>query len=71
MEETKKLVLEFNTEGNRTLQFSLEYPQEGLAAETVQSIAANIIPVLMTSSGLAATSLKSAQYTTTSVVKVI
>ena len=67
----KKLVLEFNTQGNRTLQISLENPQENLTAETIQSYAENIIPVLQTSSGLSVLSLKSAEYTTTTVEKVV
>ena len=68
---SKKLVIEFNTEGNRTLQFSLENPVENLTAETIQASAANIIPVLQTSSGLSVLSLKSAEYTTTTVEKVV
>ena len=67
----KKLVLEFNTQGNRTLQISLDNPQENLTAETIQSYAENIIPVLQTSSGLSVLSLKSAEYTTTTVEKVV
>ena len=67
----KKLVLEFNTQGNRTLQISLENPQENLTAETIQSYAENIIPVLQTSSGLSVLSLKSAEYTTNTVEKVV
>ncbi len=68
---SKKLVLEFNTQGNRTLQISLENPQENLTAETIQSYAENIIPVLQTSGGLSVLSLKSAEYTTTTVEKVV
>ena len=67
----KKLTFVFNTEGNRTIQISLENPQENLTAETIKTYADNIIPVLQTSGGLSAVSLKSAEYVTTSVAKVV
>jgi hypothetical protein len=67
----KKITLVFNTEGNRTIQISLDNPVENLTAETLQSSAANIIPILQTSGGLSAVSLKSAEYVTTSVEKVV
>ena len=67
----KKLTLEFSTTGSRTIQFSLDYPLEGLTLEAVQKSTDKIIPVLMTSSGETVTALKSACYTTTDVVKII
>ena len=66
----KKLNLEFTAAGGRTIQFSLDAPVEGLTLETVQAAAAKIIPVLMTSSGEVAQSLKSAYYSTTDVEKI-
>ena len=66
-----KLTLVFNTEGNRTIQMSLDSPQENLTAETIQTHAAMIFPILQTSNGLNAVSLKSAEYVTTSVTKVV
>ena len=66
-----KLTLVFNTEGNRTIQMSLDSPQENLTAETIQAHAAMIFPILQTSNGLNAVSLKSAEYVTTSVTKVV
>ncbi len=66
----KKLTLEFSATGNRTIQFSLDDPVEGLTLETVQAAAAKIIPVLMTSGGETAQSLKSAYYSTTDVEKI-
>lgn len=68
---TKKLTLVFNTEGNRTIQISLDNPQENLSAETVNTKAEQIIPILQTSGGLSALTLKSAEYTTTTVEKVV
>jgi len=61
----KKLRLTFTTEGNGTMFFSIEDPQEDLTSETIQAKAAEIIPVLITNAGAAATALKSAVYVNT------
>ena len=66
----KKLTLEFSTTGNRTIQFSIDSPVEGLTREAVETAAAKIIPVLMSGSGETAQSLKTAYYSTTAVEKI-
>ena len=65
-----KLVLTFNTAANHTLQYSIDDPVENLTLDTVKASAEKIIPVLISNSGLRAVSLKSAEYMTTSVVKI-
>lgn len=61
----KKLKLTFTTEGNGTMEMSIADPQDNLTAETVTAKAADIIPVLITNAGAAATALKSAVYVST------
>ena len=65
-----KLTLTFNTVAGHTLQYSIDDPVENLTLDAVKASADKIIPVLVSNSGLRAESLKSAEYTTTSVVKI-
>ena len=66
----QKLVLTFNTAAGHTLQYSIDDPVENLTLDAVKASADKMIPVLVSNSGLRAESLKSAEYTTTSVVKI-
>ena len=63
---SKVLTLVFATEGNRTLQFSLDNPVENLTLTSVKASCDKIIPVLMATDGSRVTALKSAEYITTS-----
>lgn len=63
---SKYLELTFNMEDNRTMVLSVPYPKEDLTLATVQEKAAAIMPILESSSGASATSLKQAKIVETS-----
>ncbi len=58
---SKYLELTFNLEDNRTMVLSIPSPKEDLTLSTVQEKAASIMPILESSSGASATSLRQAK----------
>ena len=68
MTDTTELELTFHTEGNRTRTITIPAPKEAsdLTAEEIKKAAADIAPVLMTTSGDKITTLKSARLVTSS-----
>ena len=67
---TKVLKMTFNTQGNNTMDVTLEVPAADLTEEVIKEKAAAIIPVLQTRSGLNAISLASASYIETTATKI-
>ena len=67
---SKVLKMTFNTQGNNTMDVTLEVPAADLTEEVIKEKAAAIIPVLQTRSGLAAISLASASYIETTTTKI-
>lgn len=59
------LRLTFDLEGGDTMVMSISGAKAGLDWGTVSTAAAQLVPVLVSSSGAAATALKSAEYVTT------
>lgn len=56
----KKLELVFLLDNKSTMTLSLDNPQSGLTLSAAQAAAEKLIPILMSDSGAAAVSLKSA-----------
>ncbi len=67
---SKILKMTFNTQGNNTMDVTLEVPAADLTEEIIKEKAAAIIPVLQTRSGLNAISLASASYIETTATKI-
>ena len=67
---SKVLKMTFNTQGNNTMDVTLEVPAADLTEEVIKEKAAAIIPVLQTRSGLNAISLASASYIETTATKI-
>ena len=66
----KLLELTFLTQSGKEMQLSIPNPVADLSLTTVKTAAADIIPALRSSSGDPVSSLKSAQYQTTSVEEI-